>query len=122
MRMPEYATTLLLLFILVTCFYNRHIRDWRWFRGGAAAFGSAVALGAIWESSRQWGFPPVLGAWQHGLFQLMYSAGLITAGVGFVIASTRECRGTAQELRCLKCGYILKGLSQPRCPECGQAI
>ena len=25
-------------------------------------------------------------------------------------------------LHCLKCGYILKGLSEPRCPECGQRI
>lgn len=25
-------------------------------------------------------------------------------------------------LRCLKCGYILKGLSEPRCPECGERI
>ncbi len=25
-------------------------------------------------------------------------------------------------LHCLKCGYILKGLSQPRCPECGERI
>ena len=25
-------------------------------------------------------------------------------------------------LRCPACGYILKGLSEPRCPECGRAI
>ena len=25
-------------------------------------------------------------------------------------------------LRCTGCGYILHGLSEPRCPECGQAI
>jgi hypothetical protein len=27
-----------------------------------------------------------------------------------------------EPLRCLKCGYILKGLSEPRCPECGERI
>ena len=26
------------------------------------------------------------------------------------------------ELRCRKCQYILKGLTAPRCPECGEAI
>jgi hypothetical protein len=26
------------------------------------------------------------------------------------------------QLHRLKCGYILKGLSAPRCPECGEAI
>lgn len=25
-------------------------------------------------------------------------------------------------LRCLKCAHILKGLSEPRCPECGERI
>ena len=25
-------------------------------------------------------------------------------------------------LHCLKCGYILKGLTVPRCPECGEPI
>ena len=24
--------------------------------------------------------------------------------------------------RCGHCGYILKGLPEPRCPECGEAI
>ncbi|MFH1746411.1 MAG: hypothetical protein ABIG44_05130 [Planctomycetota bacterium] len=27
-----------------------------------------------------------------------------------------------EHLRCLRCGYILKGLSEPRCPECGERI
>ena len=26
------------------------------------------------------------------------------------------------ELRCRKCRYILRGLSEPRCPECGEPI
>ena len=26
------------------------------------------------------------------------------------------------ELRCRKCRHILRGLSEPRCPECGQHI
>ena len=26
------------------------------------------------------------------------------------------------ELRCRKCQYILRGLTKPRCPECGEAI
>ena len=28
----------------------------------------------------------------------------------------------SEYLCCLKCGYILKGLSEPRCPECGERI
>ena len=27
-----------------------------------------------------------------------------------------------RETRCRKCGYILKGISEPRCSECGERI
>ncbi|GMU24136.1 MAG: hypothetical protein AMXMBFR13_42130 [Phycisphaerae bacterium] len=26
------------------------------------------------------------------------------------------------ETRCRRCGYILRGISEPRCPECGEKI
>jgi hypothetical protein len=26
------------------------------------------------------------------------------------------------ETRCRKCGYILRGITEPRCPECGERI
>ena len=26
------------------------------------------------------------------------------------------------ETRCRRCGYILRGLAEPRCPECGERI
>jgi len=28
----------------------------------------------------------------------------------------------SSETRCRKCGYILRGISEPRCPECGERI
>ena len=31
-------------------------------------------------------------------------------------------RKQSEDLGCLKCGYILKGLSEPRCSECGERI
>jgi hypothetical protein len=33
----------------------------------------------------------------------------------------RPSKNRAIEARC-RCGYILKGLQSPRCPECGRAI
>lgn len=27
-----------------------------------------------------------------------------------------------RQLRCLQCGHILHGLTEPRCPECGESI
>ena len=34
----------------------------------------------------------------------------------------RQAPGKAGESSCRRCGYILRGLSAPRCPECGEAI
>lgn len=39
----------------------------------------------------------------------------------FHLLSTPRNR-SFRESRCRKCGYILRGLSAPRCPECGEAI
>jgi hypothetical protein len=30
--------------------------------------------------------------------------------------------GWDRETRCRQCGYILRGISEPRCPECGERI
>jgi hypothetical protein len=31
-------------------------------------------------------------------------------------------RGMDRETRCRKCDHILRGISEPRCPECGERI
>ena len=44
-------------------------------------------------------------------------------GVALGIALYAKLRGPGDgETRCRKCGYILRGLTNPRCPECGQTI
>ncbi len=30
--------------------------------------------------------------------------------------------GSARETRCRKCNHILRGITEPRCPECGERI
>lgn len=42
-------------------------------------------------------------------------------GAGLLLFSCLDVR-PANETRCRKCGYILRGLSEPRCPECGERI
>jgi hypothetical protein len=41
--------------------------------------------------------------------------------LGWIILNVRHVRGD-DELRCRKCKHILRGLSEPRCPECGEPI
>jgi uncharacterized paraquat-inducible protein A len=43
---------------------------------------------------------------------------LVYAALGFV---WRPASGDG-ETRCRKCQYILRGISEPRCPECGEHI
>ena len=33
-----------------------------------------------------------------------------------------RAKGQDDETRCRKCDYILRGLTEPRCPECGERI
>ena len=48
---------------------------------------------------------------------------LIAAGVaGFVVYRFLRKRAADRETRCRRCGYILRGISEPRCPECGERI
>jgi hypothetical protein len=42
-------------------------------------------------------------------------------GVVIAVWLARRCPLDA-DCRCRKCGYILRGISEPRCPECGEAI
>ncbi len=51
-----------------------------------------------------------------------YLPGLIT----FLLilgSGTERVRSTpVEETRCRVCGYILRGIPEPRCPECGERI
>ena len=116
--MPEYGSTIILLFILASCFYKKHVRDWWWFRLGVICYLGSFVLGGIGSFSSafsSWNMP-------YGLASFLGSVGGLAAIGAFVIACTKKAELETQHLRCLECGYILKGLSEPRCPECGRRI
>jgi ABC-type Co2+ transport system permease subunit len=47
---------------------------------------------------------------------------VLGAFVAAMVASTYRRRRPDRETRCRKCGYILRGITEPRCPECGERI
>jgi len=91
--------------------------DWGysyWLAGGVSQVVSDLLLGDIRTLSTDWGMPAAIAVADlpvTALVLLVY--GVLTvwaAGVG------------DGETRCRKCRYILKGITEPRCPECGERI
>lgn len=39
-----------------------------------------------------------------------------------LVVRRRDGNPSSSETLCRKCGHILRGLSSPRCPECGESI
>ncbi len=66
----------------------------------------------------------LLRTWQVGLgVSVAHYLPCILLAVAVYILLTRVTRGALEhETRCRKCGYILRGISEPRCPECGERI
>jgi len=47
---------------------------------------------------------------------------LALVGLLFLAYRMLQKRSGDRETRCRKCGHILRGISEPRCPECGERI
>ena len=72
-------------------------------------------------------------AWARELYFLLFFSGpggeilfvaaafSVFACVGWVLVTVGSFRRD-DETRCRKCSYILRGLTEPRCPECGEPI
>lgn len=130
--MPDYTSTILLLFILGSCFYKKHIRDWWWFWFGVITFAASVVTGELGPGDQSgWTvYSLVSRSLAYGsastriaaCVYILHRLTLIAAGLGFFMACFKRARLDHSHIKCLKCGYILKGLKEPRCPECGWQI
>lgn len=51
---------------------------------------------------------------------------LLCTAAGVLVYASSTCRfgpsALENETRCRKCGYILRGIPEPRCSECGERI
>lgn len=65
-----------------------------------------------------------------GFYPIMMNTDLLLpAAIGFTFVACvgwvmiwLEATGRVDMTRCRKCNHILRGLTEPRCPECGEAI
>ena len=69
-------------------------------------------FGGVWHGSDQPSF-----AYPRAMATVLS----VCACLGWVLMNLREALSWG-EPRCRKCRYILHGVSEPRCPECGTAI
>ncbi len=65
-------------------------------------------------------FARLAPGWKGYLLSLL-GASMLGLGLASMFQWMTEIR-TDRETRCRKCGYILKGITEPRCPECGERI
>ena len=66
-----------------------------------------------------------LSLWLEEYSIFWVSVVCVTALPGILVASAIVARMPRQpddECRCRKCKYILRGMTEPRCPECGEQI
>ena len=90
----------------------------------------AVVVGAIAGIALYAGFEVVVSRWVavvsgEGWFLGMFILSIVLASpiIATVLAHVLTPKERLDgETRCRKCGYILKGLTEPRCSECGERI
>ena len=104
-----------------------------WFSRAVMAVVVGSAFGTVWFGE------PSLRLISTGSFNSALSAGLsdrlafgvtlmwppiVVALAAYGLTTRYFMSKTAPfgETRCRKCNYILRGLTEPRCPECGEGI
>jgi hypothetical protein len=53
---------------------------------------------------------------------LVYVTTMLPAIIAIVLIVHARRAPSDAETRCRKCAYILRGITEPRCPECGEKI
>jgi hypothetical protein len=70
----------------------------------------------------------ILGRYFHGAppavrFAIDATSGALTFAPALIVALLAASRvSRSHETRCGRCGGVLRGLSEPRCPHCGESL
>ena len=83
-----------------------------------------LAIGALiaWFFTAVVSWFPFIGTMQYPAMQIPLAITLSAAACfGWMLVWLSWRRGD-HETRCRRCGHILRGLTEPRCPECGEGI
>ena len=82
-----------------------------------------VIVGGIAGFALLWAGYVFYASWMYDMLLVAIVASLagpiIATVLVYMLTPKEKLDG---EMRCRKCGYILKGLTEPRCSECGERI
>ena len=61
---------------------------------------------------------------KQGALSLFFDvpSALVALGVEAWLGSRFSHGDSREEIRCRRCNYILRGITEPRCPECGERV
>jgi hypothetical protein len=90
-------------------------------------FAKPIGIGLIWScplSGPVWlGLGRVLPSAMPGiLYGLIYALVLCVLPITMAVIAAQPDTHIDEECRCRRCRYLLRGLREPRCPECGESI
>jgi len=101
-----------------------------WFWRVAIAVGAGSVAAFVGLHASEWfvlwmGGPatrPTVAGMVFVCMVLVVPPAVATAVYGHLTRRYYKTRLHVGETRCRKCSYILKGITEPRCPECGERI
>ncbi len=87
----------------------------------------AVVLGFACHVAIAWGMSSLLPLKMYATGYVQIGLRLVTLSLPVAMYALLTARYGAPgrldpETRCRRCRYILRGISEPRCPECGERI
>lgn len=127
------STYLIILFALAVLgfvFWRGSLKHWFW-RGVVAVLAGTTLASLVYDCcNASPNFPliddliysrlGIRGVFSSVCFGIAVIVGLLVyAALSAWFPSPRKLH---PETLCRKCGYILRGISEPRCPECGEGI
>ncbi len=95
-----------------------------WFWRGAMAIGVSASVGFLCTMAAMYIAAPYAPGVhiQHLVLGGLIFSTLSSATLGILMHTWLKGGCHDDETRCRKCQYILRGISEPRCPECGERI
>lgn len=104
--------------VLIGCI-GSHLRCWQVTLGGTPVMIASMHLVDFLTTQKVAPPPSLVPTAKELILLLFFGSGLFAVSIASHFWHRRWLRKRFPSAHCPKCGYNLKGLTEPRCPECG---